>query len=70
MAFGIGFGDIRYRGKEQDMAMRDIERTPSGRRPSEKVRVAAARVRVDSDRQVGCATPQWIKDLAGMDKKR
>ena len=34
------------------------------RRPSQKLRVAAARVRVSSDRQVNRRTPTWIKDLA------
>lgn len=34
------------------------------RRPSQKVRVAAAQLRVESDRQVKRQTPQWIKDLA------
>lgn len=36
-----------------------------------KLRVAAARVRVSSDRQVGRSTPQWIRDLAntGIDRR-
>ena len=34
------------------------------RRPSHKVRIAAAKVRVESDRQVHRATPEWIKNLA------
>ena len=33
-------------------------------RPSQKLRIAAAQVRVSSDRQVGRATPKWIRDLA------
>ena len=41
----------------------EVEPQPN-RRPSQKLRVAAARVRVSSDRQVGRATPQWIRDLA------
>lgn len=41
---------------------------PRGR-PSHKVRVAAARLRVHSDRQVGrgWTTPRWIIALAGQD---
>ncbi|GAB3141725.1 hypothetical protein GCM10027057_25760 [Marisediminicola antarctica] len=38
-------------------------------RPSQEVRVAAARVRVNSDRQVHRPTPQWIKDLANSDSR-
>ena len=33
-------------------------------RPSQKLRVAAAQVRVSSDRQVHRRTPSWIEDLA------
>ena len=34
------------------------------RRPSQKVRIAAAQVRVKSDQWVHRSTPQWIVDLA------
>ena len=37
---------------------------PPNRRPSQKLRIAAARLRVSSDRQVGRVTPKWIRDLA------
>ncbi|GAB3141767.1 hypothetical protein GCM10027057_25860 [Marisediminicola antarctica] len=41
---------------------------PTARRPpSQKVRVAAARVRVSSDRQVHRRTPEWITALANSD---
>ena len=43
------------------------ENSAARRRPSQKVRVAAARLRVHSDRQVGRTTPRWIVDLAGED---
>ena len=33
-------------------------------RPSRKVRVSAAQLRVDSDRQTHRRTPRWIKELA------
>lgn len=52
------------------MSIRDTERQATDRRPSQKVRVAAARVRVDSDKQVRRSTPQWIKDLAGTGKNK
>ena len=43
----------------------EVRQVAARRLPSHKVRVAAARVRVDSDRQVHRRTPQWIKELAG-----
>ena len=45
-----------------DSVPRQVER----RAPSQKVRVAAARLRVSSDRQASRAreTPLWIKELA------
>ena len=46
------------------MSIDSTARESARRRPSQKVRVAAARVRVESDRQVRRETPQWIKDLA------
>lgn len=46
------------------MTIRDTDRQSNKRQPSQKVRIAAARVRVDSDKQVRRQTPQWIKDLA------
>ncbi|MCU1638246.1 MAG: hypothetical protein JWL94_893 [Microbacteriaceae bacterium] len=52
------------------MSIRHTDRESAARQPSEKVRVAAARVRVDSDRQVRRSTPQWIKDLANTGKKQ
>ena len=36
-------------------------------RPSHKVRVAAARLRVHSDRQARRTSPRWVIDLAGQD---
>ena len=41
----------------------DVEPTVRSR-PSQKLRVAAARVRVSSDRQVHRLTPTWIEELA------
>ena len=37
---------------------------PAACPPALKVRIAAARVRVSSDRQVGRITPTWISNLA------
>ncbi len=37
---------------------------PLARPPSQKLRIAAARLRVSSDRQVRRATPRWIEELA------
>jgi len=45
------------------------QRQDPNRRPSEKVRVVAARVRVNADRRMGVRdTPQWIIDLANSEQ--
>ena len=46
------------------MTLRNEERPGAAGRPSEKLRVAAARLRVESDAQVRRPTPDWIKELA------
>lgn len=44
------------------------QRQDPNRRPSEKVRAVAARVRVNADRRMGVRTPQWIIDLANSEQ--
>ena len=46
------------------MTCRKCEPEPVKPPPSEKLRIAAAQLRVMSDRKVRRKTPQWIVDLA------
>lgn len=40
------------------------QRENPDRRPTDRARAVAARVRVNADRRIGKRTPQWIIDLA------
>ena len=46
------------------------QRSTPARRPSEKLRIAAAQLRVNSDKQVRRTTPAWIKTLAADGKSK
>ncbi len=52
------------------MTIRNTAQQSETRRPSQKVRIAAAQLRVESDRQVKRQTPQWIKDLVESGQKK
>ncbi|MEO7123843.1 MAG: hypothetical protein ABI400_12145 [Lacisediminihabitans sp.] len=52
------------------MTIHNTAQQSEARRPSQKVRIAAAQLRVESDRQVKRQTPQWIKDLAESGQKK
>jgi hypothetical protein len=52
--------DSRAMAPESSIPLRE----PSTRRPSERVRIRAAQVRVAADRRARVRTPEWIVDLS------